>query len=891
MDRQHLLPSRVQHGSNYGSRSASTHYSRSPSYNGVGSAPEKDSKERAKGGMVYTHADVDVDNTNGTKNIYPPVGGSYSYQHSQLLHDDSDEDQLEVTVSTPAIGTMQCDRRPSNTFTASSMFQNRSAPHHELEVDEDMCRPPASEIAREGYLWIQTSLHWKRYHTVATYDINGIGIIQLYIDEYDQTPNRILSLSPFKSVTPAPAAPTDAEVRTGRFEFHLTAHSSGTSTDGDICFAAENHIERNAWVMALKILCSGGKGGQEEEGGLVTTEMEAVDEISRKRMGDEVMEVPVVVLSTDETPDSVEGQTTPTSTIEALITELMDELKFRTSNLGKMVDRVLKGQANQFRPNSTSDSQLPTTIDSSVGEKLEEMHAILSKLGTRFEATTFSDLQDKMDDLQKNIMAWDERRQSIETELKETLSSLRNHDLLPILTSNHAELVSLLSQHQPTNTASHPPPSPETQTILQTLEPILLEIRARLTIALSRSPSPSHSHSQHTFDRPSSQMIVGMNDKLVRVTKLVEHVADSWEGKIREIQGRVGSHTETGGGDVSGVYARELASAVEDVEKRVKGVGKDVGEVDSKVGGMVKRFEEVRENVENVVDLLRGDDGSSVIEELKEFVGSLGEQVKDVRDRVMDSSVTSERLSALVSMMEVIQEGVSKLGGGAKSSTTTSSTAQEISRLTNMTESIHHSLVSYLPIDLDTKLNSIQHTLTTLSHSAPSHRITNASSSSSPWSSTHTPSPSSATLQKTPHPTPFEQEMTRHAITTSESLDSIQHTLARLVEWFDESGVLSSQPSSSSPPKKTAAARVVDVTETDEIKDTVLEIRDMLLQDRRGAGGGGGGGTGCECGQVSARELFKMREERDSLKREIEELRGERDRLSGEGGGRGRRYM
>ena len=94
---------------------------------------------------MYSH--TGVDRSDGTKGIYPAVGANYLYQHSQLLHDDSDEDQSESTGSAPLIRTMEWNRRPNISFAATSVSHKLSVPQHDVEVDEDMCRPPASEVA------------------------------------------------------------------------------------------------------------------------------------------------------------------------------------------------------------------------------------------------------------------------------------------------------------------------------------------------------------------------------------------------------------------------------------------------------------------------------------------------------------------------------------------------------------------------------------------------------------------------------------------------------------------------------------------------------------------------------------------------------------------------
>ncbi|KAJ3041847.1 hypothetical protein HDV00_008551 [Rhizophlyctis rosea] len=867
----------------------------------------------AKGGMVYSQdADFGSAKTHHKDvTIYPSVGKSHTHHHSQLLYDDVDESVAEVANSKIDSGAERWGAKYSGRTAITkqgdlNLHTGEVFSDQHEDIGEDMCRPPPSEVAREGHLWIQTSLHWKRFHAVATYESTGTGVVHLYANEYEQTPTRIISLHPFKTVSAALTGPNDIEVRTGRYEFRLTAATSSstgrrssfesTNEGADICFAAESHHERNAWVTALRILCGDSKGAA-----AIDDLRSEVDEGSYDKSGDGKSDVPLstVRLPTgvsplvDKTNATMSAQTSPgndvlptNDTVESLISELMDELKYRTSHLGKMLDRVLRGQVQQqshhgAEHNHGESAEKGAAFDDEARSRLEEMHDIISKLGPTLQSTGGAAIDDRIDELQQMIRSWDEQRQELKDMIQSQLGRSEDFSrLVTILSDNHSELLARLSQPAPgMDTVTTSPtiiaPEQQTQTLLETLEPILSEIRARLTIALSRSPSPSPPHPT-SFDRPTSQMIMGMNDKMVRVTKLMEHCADMWEGKVREFEGRV-ENVEKGvaGGD------RERAHRSSSDWKEI---ADDVASVGIKLVGMASGVGEVRHNLDRVIDLLQGDDGTNVLEEVKETLKGMNHQLKDVKDRVSHSAVTSDRLSALISMMEIIQDEVTKLGSAIPKHTSTSNTTLDTTHLTNMVESIHTSLVSYLPIDLDTKLTTIQHTLNTLSTSIPTHRVTHATSS---W--TQPQSPTTATSSLTKHHSPslaFEQDMTRHAITTSEALDSIQHTLARLVEWFDQSGVLS--PTSTNPTKTShqqPVARVVDVTETNDIKETVLEIKNMLLQDRRRGVGSesgslsGDGPSACECGGISAREVFRLREERDGLRREIEALQRERDKL------------
>ncbi|KAJ3030176.1 hypothetical protein HDV00_009077 [Rhizophlyctis rosea] len=145
-------------------------------------------------------------------------------------------------------------------------------------------------------------------------------------------------------------------------------------------------------------------------------------------------------------------------------------------------------------------------------------------------------------------------KQALEFMLRSQMGRFEDFSrLFTTVSDNHSELLARLSDPAPrantiTTLSTIIAPEQQTQTLLETLEPILSEIRARLTITLPRSPSPSPPYLT-TFDRLSSQMMMGMNHKLVRVTKLMEHCVDMWGGNVWKFEGRV-ENVEHGVGSI-----------------------------------------------------------------------------------------------------------------------------------------------------------------------------------------------------------------------------------------------------------------------------------------------------------------------------------------------------
>ncbi|KAJ3273378.1 hypothetical protein HK104_004281 [Borealophlyctis nickersoniae] len=798
---------------------------------------------------------------------------------------------------------------------------------------------------------------WKRSDAIATYGSGNKGVIHLYHTEYvrklqrfdissanyskiylslqppqDHKPYRIIPLAHHTQITPL--SNPSSESLTNRYEFSLSDSVSAVPKK-DVHLAADSATERAQWVTALRMMAAGGRDvgrcGEEDEG--------AWKEIHG---GAEKVEEEEVSGSGDGEGDSGNvAQTMPvecmaTTDIETLLSDLTESMEMRTSRIAKMVDEVRRREDKTHDVIAAVES-IPSKLDERIVHLMELVEGVGGDVKKVLEVIRE---ESDLDGTFKRAIA----------PLSDQLEETRNH--ISTLLTNLADSLTTQAATPVTPTPIIQIPQPSAD-LLENVQTWMDEIRARLTIALSRSPSPS-GPSGAAVDRHTSQMIVGINDKIIHVGKLIEHVLEVMCGRFAVVEEKLNGNgngdgsngdSQTAGDSRRGVEtmtvpesqeSREAAGAVASA-KIAAAVRDAMSGIESRMARL-GREGQTRHDVlegrlahihESLMDLQRsvtangatrggreeeGDDElvpgnvpashksmsmlrkiKNDIAELKELVGddATGARLSDLLGMIGIMQETQARvasgletaanqrnmeevkrpLEALAGAMDGLQSRVKREHEETKTLLTDLSTkvqrlsvangaapvgqptgSQEDAHLLRLVESIHNCLVGYLPIDLDSKLNAIHSTVSELSKlTAPPHRITHASSSL-----TTTPAPMN--IQSL---LPFHEEMARHAITTTESLDSIQHTLARLVECLDGVGALGVAPPATMP--------AIDVTYATEIRDGVVEMREMLrraINEQRPAAPPS---SALEKEDIEE-SIATLRRERDALQSEIAEL-------------------
>ncbi|KND04088.1 uncharacterized protein SPPG_01530 [Spizellomyces punctatus DAOM BR117] len=435
-----------------------------------------------------------------------------------------------------------------------------------------------------------------------------------------------------------------------------------------------------------------------------------------------------------------------------------------------------------------------------------------------------------------------------------------------------------------------------TKNDIQSISDTLEDVKARLSSALLRPPPSPKQTSGDRLDRPTTNMITSINDKLIHLSKLIDHVQETQTARFYAVEDRLkalpsasstASTTDESATDAMLQQHKltDIRNSLESIEERLSRSGREGQSRHDVVDGRLDRMSDQLKHMQRTltklvqvgmlgdndspsVDSRRSDnptDGNlaSSLADHRGLLMQLRQELIDVKEQLGDD-VTGERMNDLLGMfsisqdthnvvagkidavlnemvtkdvLEELKKQIQALGASAgngvggdvrelkemmsemtsqiqnlRSGTVggapqqTESTLPTILRLT---ESIHSCLVAYLPIDLDTKLSNIQSSL----------------ASARPQAYCPPPQPQQITPPRQADLRDlltFHQDLARRELATTEALDSIQHSLARMLDCFDAHGLLQTKVTLARP---ATAPQVMEITELKEIKEAILSLQ------------------------------------------------------------------
>ncbi|TPX60806.1 hypothetical protein PhCBS80983_g01546 [Powellomyces hirtus] len=507
---------------------------------------------------------------------------------------------------------------------------------------------------------------------------------------------------------------------------------------------------------------------------------------------------------------------------------------------------------------------------------------------------------------------------------------------------------------------------------------LLEDIKLQVSAAAAAPPLSTLTRSSSIgdrLDRPTTNMITSINDKLIHLSRLIDHVQETQTTRFSSVDERLQAALPGGGGNgdadetdtqqmITLHKLTDIRNSMENVEERLGRVGREAQTRHDVVDGRLERIADQLKYMHRTITKLvqvgmlgNGDEACATINAGSESVGgqnnssnnnnnsnnngivaSLSDQrallgrmrdeLVDIKEQLADD-VTGDRMKDLLAMFAISQDthsavaekveriekmtlrqvdavaAIEKQVGGvvgkgtdgtAESADQTYVLLREVasqldrlgpatsthsssnscnSEILRLVESIHSCLVSYLPIDLDSRLTSIQSSLTSLSRSSSPQRPGTLGQHPQPPTTTAAPKDLRELLI-------FHQELAQREHATSAALDSIQHSLARVLDCFDAHGLFANGKPAGvpqlQPQRPVASSSVMDVTELKEIRDAVMEIRRATVHAGPAAASGKDNTT-AEHLTAATKALQVLQHKHETVSEELAHLFDQRDAL------------
>ncbi|KAJ3148020.1 hypothetical protein HDU86_007588 [Geranomyces michiganensis] len=665
----------------------------------------------------------------------------------------------------------------------------------------------------------------------------------------------------------------------------------------------------------------------------------------------------------------------PSAELEAAVSELIESMEMRTSKIAKMVHELLTQTKANATPDTTVAEQKHAESDSNA---LEELNATVKKLVEKLESSEtlscgITDLAEQTSGLsaaqqqtavdiaqlmtmiaagnQRATGASEANLRSLSTEIQAaiakhtgdvtTTSTRQVNDHLDAKTADIKEAIA-------TTAAAH---SKHADAALAPMMEILVEIRDRLSAAPPPGRGAASSGTGDRLDRPTTNMITAINDKLIHLSRVVDHVQSTQTARFSSLDtalAAAGSGASgTRGGDETEAAQMIQLHKLTDIGEGVAGLADRVARagreaqtrhdvVDGRLDRIADQLKHMHRTVTKLVQvgMLGGDAGeggsgemnsaggasggaggvAAALAEQRSVLGRMREDLGEIKEQLADD-VTGARLADLLAMFAISQdthsvvadkvsriEALGETSAGAVqelqdklkiaagtvqgSDNTTAADADarallqqvaaQIEKLGSapsqnsahkLIESIHSCLVSYLPIDLDSRLSSIQTSLGAISRSTSPIRG-GGGAAPDPWVSA--PARAASSPQDLSELLSCYHESAQREHVTAAALDSIQHSLARVLDCFDAHGLFQKSGPVPIPvaTPRAAAANVIDVTELKELRDAVMEICNATAGR-----------------ETVGEELAMLVGKRNELREEIAALEAQKMEVSKVGGG------
>ncbi|KAJ3110918.1 hypothetical protein HDU96_006140 [Phlyctochytrium bullatum] len=145
--------------------------------------------------------------------------------------------------------------------------------------NENYVKPPASEVARSGWLWHKKQKDWqKAYVILTTCQRSNTGLIQLYMSSEEIHPSLVIELQGVCDVYPNPIIPDIPDISSAALGSSPDGESSSQPVDPscftvkagylEATFAAASAADRSNWITALKMLITRSSATAESPSGL-----------------------------------------------------------------------------------------------------------------------------------------------------------------------------------------------------------------------------------------------------------------------------------------------------------------------------------------------------------------------------------------------------------------------------------------------------------------------------------------------------------------------------------------------------------------------------------------------------------------------------------------------
>ncbi|TPX39155.1 hypothetical protein SeLEV6574_g07401, partial [Synchytrium endobioticum] len=497
--------------------------------------------------------------------------------------------------------------------------------------------------------------------------------------------------------------------------------------------------------------------------------------------------------------------------IETMIVELTDSMEMRTSRIAEMVHELSNKTESKPVPLQSSEDAASTRTS------LEELKQHISRT---VDAVTKKDPVQvhAMSSLRSDISQLQSSVEKLTTEVKSI------DETIDIVASAQQRLANLFEDKIPKPSES---PSRKDQTeIKEKVESARLTLvdlksvcegtksdvtalRDRMDEVIKKKETPISSPTRMSNNSAFAE-------RLALITAKVEDMREAQEFLVK----RVEQVTKSVLHDMLLTRPRSNNEDTLIVSKSVNEIKSSVSDMETKLSLMSREQQIHRDVVQGNIDrvgenirrlqLVMGELAKSE-EHTTAAIGdgrnSLDASLKQVKETI-ESDVAS-KLDALLDGIEVM-----------KQRDDSSNTHKNIEMLSSLVERIYDTIASHLPVDVTHQLTCIQNAITQLSSNSSNQNLTVTSCRSVMGQDI------GATILT------LIEDQSRRERETAASLDSIQHTLARLLEWVDRAQKPSSN--SSSPSRRTASVPPIS-SELFQWHKTLVETNSLMELERRRA--------------------------------------------------------
>ncbi|TPX35367.1 hypothetical protein SmJEL517_g02223 [Synchytrium microbalum] len=508
--------------------------------------------------------------------------------------------------------------------------------------------------------------------------------------------------------------------------------------------------------------------------------------------------------------------------IETLLVDLTDSMEMRTSRIAKMVHEVQTRNDPKEVLQALSDIEAKLVPQPISTEKIEDIKQHIKTTIEESRRNKDPVQLHSMSTLKSDVSHLQESVERMTTELKSI------DETMDIVAQAQQSLATLCDERFPTKTSRESPrcltddikPLMEqvesSRTVLKELKTVCEDSRNDITVLRQRMddmirkvdcPSPSRASVNSPFAERLARLTEACTEIQQGQTLLVKRVEEVTKSVLHDmLLARPRGNPEEAINVTKSIS--ELKSCISDLEGKLSlmskesQTGRDINE------GNMTRISEGMKRLQRVV-------GDFVVSERNPNIENVKDALKSELTGKMDVI-----LDAIEMVKRITQErNVNHVGHERNINDKSSS-----DRVLSLLESTHNTIVSYLPVNLEQQLEAIQNSLAHLT-TTTSSRYDPSSTSSSPQRTIKKDVSGSILAH-------FEDQARRER-QSAESLDSIQHTLSRLVEWTDLNGI-NSNSKSSSPNRRAASVPVSTQQVTEIVPDTIStelnHLRRVLLE-------------------------------------------------------------